>query len=140
MEKTTPQTLDFTTLVPTEHIFKDVDGQEYPFKSRYAFGAVDYARMQGLENKAQAAADRIKAEAGDQEKAAREIENAFRALTHMLIPTLAPQRIDEMSIMQMQAIWQWWQHQEAPELETEPEGDAQESPNGAEPGEVTPDQ
>lgn len=133
-DKAPQQTLDFAALVPTHHTFKDVDGKDYPFRSRYDFGAVDYARLQGLQNKAQAAVDRLKVHEYSDERAAQEIEDSFRGLTHMLIPTLPPDRISEFSVMQMEAIWSWWQRLEAPE---EPEGETG-TDNGADQGEATP--
>ena len=118
------QTLDLSALLPVRHKFKGADGKAYEFKSRTEFGAVDYARLMRLQNKAQAAVDRLNAEAGDPVKAAEDMEAAFYDLTAMILPDVPEEHIHAMNMGQMNLIWEFWQKNEGIEDE-EAEGEAE---------------
>lgn len=122
-----PRDLSFADLIPVRDTITDTDSAEtvYELRSRFELGANDMAIVQGVYNKALAAADR--AATTDKEdvltRAALEIEGAYKRIIHMLIIDMPTERIDEMSVGQMRAIFEWWSEGDPQPGDEQPEGD-----------------
>ncbi len=119
------QVLDFSELIPTRHKFKDEDGTEYEFRSRRDFGATEYTGLKKTANVAQAAIDRIDAEAGDEDRAAQEVDDSYRKIIALILPDLPSERLQALSFGQMNAVFKFWEKADTPyENGTEGEADA----------------
>ena len=102
---------DFSTLLPERDTFTDLDDQDYEFKSRVEFGAVDLARIRSLQSQIDSMMKTL-TEHPDNEEAAQNLEALASKFVKFILPALPETRIDTMTLVQKTKIVEWWtEHQ-----------------------------